>query len=251
MKNLFLRPTEKPSRIVRIYSDADKNNFALKLDSDVNDYFKEYVNIYITSDEKPKVGDWCISTEGIWKNTIALVEEKPITDVWRKIILTTDQDLIKDGVQAIADTFLEWFVKNPSCESIEINEEPIFKSFETRFDSIGYQYKIIIPKEEPTPVWKQIIESCGGEEEFMESAGLKPKQETLEEAAENYCSNSHAINEDRASWQDIEFAFKDGANYQAERMYSEEEAVQLLIKFNQEIREVEDVREWFEQFKKK
>ena len=36
-----------------------------------------------------------------------------------------------------------------------------------------------------------------------------------------------------------------------ERMYSEEEAIQLLIKFNQEIQEVEDVREWFEQFKKK
>jgi hypothetical protein len=36
-----------------------------------------------------------------------------------------------------------------------------------------------------------------------------------------------------------------------EKMYSEEEAIQLLIKFNQEIREVDDVRGWFEQFKKK
>jgi hypothetical protein len=36
-----------------------------------------------------------------------------------KIILTTDQDLIKDGVQAIDDEFLEWFVKNPSCEEVE------------------------------------------------------------------------------------------------------------------------------------
>jgi hypothetical protein len=214
MKNLFLRPTEKPSRIVRIYSDADKNNFALKLDSDVNDYFKEYVNIYITSDEKPKVGDWCISTEGIWKNTIALVEEKPITDVWRKIILTTDQDLIKDGVQAIADTFLEWFVKNPSCESIEINEEPIFKSFETRFDSIGYQYKIIIPKEEPTPVWKQIIESCGGEEEFMESAGLKPKQETLEEVAEIFKNDRVAHGNDIT----YENGFIDATKWQQEQI---------------------------------
>ena len=44
------------------------------------------------------------------------------------------------------------------------------------------------------------------------------KQETLEEAAENYCSNNHAINEDRAAWQDIEFAFKDGAEWQQEQM---------------------------------
>ena len=32
--------------------------------------------------------------------------------------------------------------------------------------------------------------------------------------------------------------------------YSEEEVIQLLIKFNQEIQEVEDVRGWFEEFKK-
>ncbi len=42
-----------------------------------------------------------------------------------------------------------------------------------------------------------------------------------------------------------------GARWVADRMYSEEEVIQLLIKFNQEIQEVEDVREWFEQFKKK
>ena len=37
----------------------------------------------------------------------------------KKIILTTDKELIKDGVQAIDDDFLEWFVKNPSCEEVE------------------------------------------------------------------------------------------------------------------------------------
>ena len=42
-----------------------------------------------------------------------------------------------------------------------------------------------------------------------------------------------------------------GAKWQAEKMYSEEETIQLLIKFNQEIQEVENVRDWFEQFKKK
>jgi hypothetical protein len=38
----------------------------------------------------------------------------------KKIILTTDQDLIKDGVQAIDDEFLEWFTNNPSCEEVEV-----------------------------------------------------------------------------------------------------------------------------------
>jgi hypothetical protein len=41
---------------------------------------------------------------------------------FKKIILTTDQDLIKDGVQAIDDKFLEWFVNNPSCEEVEVYE---------------------------------------------------------------------------------------------------------------------------------
>jgi hypothetical protein len=36
-------------------------------------------------------------------------------------------------------------------------------------------------KEKAKPIHKQIIEHCGGEEKFKEIAGLKPKQETLEE----------------------------------------------------------------------
>jgi hypothetical protein len=81
------------------------------------------------------------------------------------------------------------------------------------------------------------------------------KQETLEEAAEKYCSNNHAINEDRAAWQDIEFAFNDGANWQAERMYSEEEMFAIIAKIlhTPSITENgwESINEWFEQFKKK
>ena len=78
-------------------------------------------NIYITSDEEIKIGDWCLCRlimkpfkcigDEYWNN----IDEK-------KIILTTDQDLIKDGVQSIDDTFLEWFIKNPSCENIEVEQ---------------------------------------------------------------------------------------------------------------------------------
>ena len=37
-----------------------------------------------------------------------------------KIILTTNKLLIKDGVQAIDDEFLEWLVKNPGCETVMV-----------------------------------------------------------------------------------------------------------------------------------
>lgn len=39
-----------------------------------------------------------------------------------KIILTTNKLLIKDGIQAIDDEFLEWFVNNSSCEYVEVKQ---------------------------------------------------------------------------------------------------------------------------------
>ena len=74
------------------------------------------------------------------------------------------------------------------------------------------------------------------------------KKETLEEAAAEFAKN-HSIYP--TAQDDTEYGFINGAKWQQERMYSEEETIQLLIKFNQEIQEVEDVRIWFEQFKKK
>ena len=67
-----------------------------------------------------------------------------------KVILTTNKLLIKDGVQKIDDEFLEWFVKNPSCEEVEVDTRPKVSShFEKGFviDNPNYM-KIIIPKEE-------------------------------------------------------------------------------------------------------
>ena len=46
-----------------------------------------------------------------------------------EIILTTDDQLIKDGVQDIDNEFLEWFVKNPSCESVEVENKKLFDGF--------------------------------------------------------------------------------------------------------------------------
>ena len=75
----------------------------------------------------------------------------------KKIILTTNQDLIKDGVQAIDDEFLEWFVKNPSCEEVKVNYG-LFTPLGRQVDPMGilrnhskcvWKYNIIIPKDEP------------------------------------------------------------------------------------------------------
>ena len=121
MRNLHLLPTDNPSRLVKIYNDVNRETFTLKLDVELNDSFKEYVNVYITSDEEIKDGDY------YYDNIVLQIRQWKSFMIYNsvqhfKIILTTDQDLIKDGVQEIDDEFLEWFVKNPNCEQISVEE---------------------------------------------------------------------------------------------------------------------------------
>ena len=85
----------------------------------------------------------------------------------KKIILTTDQDLIKDGVQTIDDEFLEWFVKNPSCEFVEVKEKQHFEADKSKrinpLNGVYYSYKIIIPQEELHSMDDEVeCNMCGG-----------------------------------------------------------------------------------------
>jgi hypothetical protein len=153
MKNIHILPTDKPSRLagseyITNVQGIDKRVFKFKLwnkfidNKDLKAVGYIPHNIYITNDEEIKQGDWIYRRkdgyETIQKATLPL----NLTSVNKKIILTTDQDLIKDGVQAIDDDVLEWFVKNPSCEEVEVKEPLIV-------NVTDFGYKIIIPKEEP------------------------------------------------------------------------------------------------------
>ena len=74
--------------------------------------------------------------------------------------------------------------------------------------------------------------------------------ETLEEAAEREYPEKHA--KDILSIIKQE-AFINGAQWQQERSYSEQEALELLLKMNEwptTFDGEEEVKEWFEQFKK-
>jgi hypothetical protein len=101
-------------------------------------------NIYITSDEEIKEEGYVFWEGKVYKYREFMKMRTPVYTNYFSIILTTDQDLIKDGVQPIPNDFLEWFVKNPNCEEVEIEKE--YKHFTSEL----YDYKIIIPKEE----WK-------------------------------------------------------------------------------------------------
>lgn len=145
MKNIHLITTNKPSRLHE-FGDIWFNH------KESNECFRNY-NIYITSDEEIKEGDWFINSHGQISKCVRALEEwlKLHKSNIKKIILTTDQDLIADGIQAIDDEFLEWFVKNSSCEFIEtklINFEIDMRLGDSCIE-YGSYYEIIFPKEEP------------------------------------------------------------------------------------------------------
>ena len=119
---------------------------------DITSSFKTH-NIYITSDEEIKE-DYVIAYGVVIKlmmfdkETLYFINgTKAKREDCKKIILTTDKDLIKDGVQAIDDEFLEWFVKNPSCESVEIERDSREVGGHNGGVAIEYGlYEIIIPR---------------------------------------------------------------------------------------------------------
>jgi len=129
--------------------------------------------MYITSDEEIKEGDWALQFNDIGTEPKIVFKtdyQVPPECVVKKIILTTDEYLINDDAQAIDNEFLEWFVKNPNCEKVEV--KPLLSNNGRAL----FGYKIIIPKEEPNPFE---LPKALPDDVFYES--LEPKQETLED----------------------------------------------------------------------
>lgn len=233
MKNIHILPTDKPSRLFKLAGD-------LYLHKECGIDPKRNNNIYITSDEEIKEGDWVLlnypkgveidkalpsKLENSFHNADFWIAENKIHNCnHKKIIITDNKDLIKDGVQAIDDEFLEWFIKNPSCEEVKIDkaEHGMIK------DDVYYKlsnkifYKIIIPIEEP-------------------------KQETLEEAAEREYPHSLYENDWNALQNRKRKEFIKGVKWQQEQIGKSE----FLQKLRATMSDAEARRLIFEQFKNK
>ena len=175
MKNIHILPTDNPSRLC--LDSKDVLWFAPRSGYSTADGKQ---NIYITSDEEIKEGDWFITTDTNEINKSDWI--KFHFDNGKKIILTTNQDLIKDGVQAIDDEFLEWFVKNSSCEEVEVVKED--------WKDKTYSYEIIIPKEEPKQEslsWDELIREAGSEEQLIKILKLPHIVPLVREAMRSRC----------------------------------------------------------------
>jgi hypothetical protein len=264
MKKIHLLSTEKYSDLVHSTSKYG-GLFLSRYYSPMKEMGDSYQHIYITSDEEIKVADWVLAASS---STVTKCEMTPLGLPWKKIILTTDPDLIADGVQAIDDDFLEWFVKNPSCEKVEVEHFGTCCGNQSITQCINCKkynpvYRIIIPQEKPKQdptlenaklalreylltnkekVTKDL-------QEMREKSGTS-KDETLEEAAERTYQ--------KGLQDDIDLSFYDGvrlgAKYQSERMYSEEElknAIEISVAKALGVMSFTINEESFEQFKKK
>jgi hypothetical protein len=203
MKNIHVLATPNPSRLA-IHRGILKYNSPSKKATDFQLINRSMLpqNIYITSDEEIKanvyalingvlcktelLGDRIVSRQLVGGATMDICKSE-----YFEIILTTDQDLIADGIQPIDDEFLEWFVKNPSCEEIEV-------------------YKVngklfaepIIPKEEPKLT--NVCIKCGVDLYYADNfacqehpkncKGIHLSEETLKERALKEEPKQDAIN---------------------------------------------------------
>ena len=171
MKNLHLIPTNKPSRLCK----TDKLRLYPNGLTPKSQGLCKNQNICITNDEVIKERDWYIADNKVYRASVDHMPEL-YTYPCKKIILTTDEDLIKDCVQPINNEFLEWFVKNPSCEEVKVE------------NMACSGYKIIIPKEEPLTklqIAKNIDDIGIGKEE--------PKQKYICYKCQNKTSNKFEI----------------------------------------------------------
>ena len=196
MKNIHLLPTDKPSRLYL----GDNGNFVFgMMQTSVRSKNDSFTNqhIYITSDNADiNENDYIITKDGRLVEVSYLLSKD--LEGASKIILTTDElyihndlipkeyNLFPQYIQKIDDEFLEWFIKNPSCESVEVTfnnrgitgAEKILKTFG--------EYKIIITEEEPKQEpFKHKVEVLSKEEIIANRSNAYEfidfdKQETLE-----------------------------------------------------------------------
>jgi hypothetical protein len=149
--------------------------------------------LYVTSKEPYKTGDWVknvtIDAEPPFKLDAHGIRYTLLAPCkFEKVVLTTDNYLIEDGIQSVEEEFLDWFCKNPSCEEVGVyfdlqqldQTNPVLKGTTSLFST----YKIIIPKEEnKQELPKTEIDWSRFPKSTQEQVGyVEPKQETLEEA---------------------------------------------------------------------
>jgi hypothetical protein len=267
MKNIHILPTDKPSRLYH-KNGRFKTDKSAGIDWFISEGYKPR-HMYITNDEEIKKGDWCFNPKT--NKIIKVGHYGHYGHSSKKIIMTTDQALIADGIQGIDDELLKRFIENPECEFVEISYG-LLKPFQSAdkgymihfpdddvLEEPGEDYTVVHLRHcyqgeyedgckygedscpaKPLEVSEQ--ENCctliGQIKRYVDCVGCdrNPEDEMVEEAAQKY------LNEKYQKGSYLGKLFIAGAKWQAERTYTEED-MRLAIK---KARDISDGKDCFD-----
>lgn len=135
MKNIYLLNTEMPTDGIVIgrnagvsFTEYREELIKLPVETFRGNYY-EPVNIYITSEDKIELNDYIVDNWQVekWKDRSSLLGKK-------KVIMTTDKQLISERIQEVDDGFLDWIIQNHDTNYIKIEEY-----YDEKYDCIMYR----------------------------------------------------------------------------------------------------------------
>lgn len=254
MKNIHLIPTDKS----RLFKHDEDNTLHLFNEERLDIYSNQATpqHLYITSNEEIK-DCWVLNLH--FNEVYFCKGWYGIQHTAKKIILTTDQDLIEDGVQVIDEEFLVWFVNKAkdsgkSIDIIEVEKTGGRYSYDMGGNIwIPVKYKIIFPIEniKTSDDWISPMQSFTkrenniiddwlekhGDPEVTKQVEAEAKElweeETLEEAAERLVKESVGLNYygNENSLENLskkEYVIK-GAKWQSKRSFTLEQIDELFF----------------------
>ena len=245
MKNIHVLPTDKPSRL---YYHSDLKQLVLTNKTMLREFVINQ-NIYITSNSKFVRDEYITDGIEVIKATPKLVDAQGLINRrdWNKIIITTDQELIKDGVHSIGEEFLKWFVENPTCIKVEV-VYGLFNPMGRQVDpnDLGqnhskciWKYKIITSKEEPKLQCKDCNDNLTDCTCIEDTIDMKqtPGKETADYIDRHIVAAMVEVaKQDLYSKEDMKSSFQVGFNVG----YNDEESPSYLT-----------FEEWIKEYKKK
>ena len=210
MKNIFLKETDQETNLYK--SDVGlfytKDSYAWHWQSGRVNQF-----IYITNDEKIEDGNWvfqeCLNMpHRLIKTDAENVKVLNNLNKCKKIILTTDQDLIKDGVQQVSSSFLSFYAENQP-DYVEIFETKVYN--EALQDYAGSLYSYKFPRKE-IKTEENVID------QWLEKSGNSEIMKQVEREAELYQTINKIIDGGKNLPKGFEVALE-----VAEKLYTEED----------------------------
>ena len=193
MKNLHILPTPNQSRL--FYANRGQE---LSLGDYPRRHYSTGHYVYITNDEYIGLS-YYLDGDTVRKGVVDDAEYWAVRKDYKKIIMTDDVKLVKDGVQEVSSKFLEWLIENPSCEEVKIDHEKVLWE-DGRITH--HTYRIITPDEEPQDflgrtTFDLLKQEAIAEEMFELEQELDipsdlrwhnsaPKESSLEEALKKY-----------------------------------------------------------------